>query len=115
MEATTADQPGRTMSGEELTHGFYNLMGLQQRDAKWVASIAESTHDNAVVLNQVIERLNLTESARNLTQEAFARVKSELDALISDTRTALEKVDDKHTSREIVEKHSVCLAEDPPH
>ena len=43
--------PSRTMSTEDLTQGFYNLMRERERDMKWVQNIAVAVHDNAGLLN----------------------------------------------------------------
>ena len=91
--AMQQEGPSKAMTGEELTQGFYNLVQKQETNDKWVMDIARVVHGNADLLNGVIGRMNLEEGRSKLLQQ-------QVDTLTADTRTACDKVDDKHTQRD---------------
>ena len=68
----------RTMSNEDLTAGFLNLVCLQSRDAKFAADIAGCTHDNAGLLNAVISRTNAVEAAGKVAQGVIEQTATKL-------------------------------------
>ena len=44
----------RLMTQEDLSAGFHNLAGLQERGSKWAMSIGECVHYNSQLLNAVV-------------------------------------------------------------
>ena len=90
--AMEADAPQKIMSAEELTQGFYNLVGKQTASEKWTMDIAGVVHENATLLNAVIGRINVVDGRGEITQK-------QLDELAVATRGMLEKVDEKNIGR----------------
>ena len=48
--------PSRTMSNDELTAGFYQLVRTEAQDQKFTMDIAGAVHNNAELLNALIGR-----------------------------------------------------------
>ena len=90
MDKTSIDvvQGGsRLMTQEDLSAGFYNLMGLQQRDEKFTKNLADCTGYNAELLNALITRVNALEASAGLQQQTT-------EALTSDVRKALAQLEE---------------------
>ena len=86
MSIDVAQGGSRVMTQEDLSAGFHNLMGLQQRDEKFTKNIAECTHYNAELLNALITRVNAVEASVGLQQAAT-------EALTSDVHKALQMLE----------------------
>ena len=67
----------RVMSVEDLTGGFINLSRLQERDAAFSQEIAKVVHENAVLLNAAISRVNAVEAATTLTGQQLEALRTE--------------------------------------
>ena len=91
--AMETNGPQRVMSIEDITQGFYNIIGKQEVTEKWVYDVAGVVRENAELLNAVINRVNVAESNTALIQK-------QVNDLTADTRGMLEKVDDKHVARD---------------
>ena len=99
-EQMEGDAPSRVMSGEELTQGFYNLTRLQSRDEKFLQGVAQCVHDNAGLLDAVVNRINGIEASLKLTQGVIEGQNAKLEQLTDDVKVGLEKVHGEDITRD---------------
>ena len=99
-EGDGSQQGTRTMSAEDQTGGFHNLSMIQQRDERFSQEIAKVVHDNAVLLNAVVSRVNAVEAAAVLAQQQSKEQSEKTDTLTADTRKALSKLEGTMDERE---------------
>ena len=88
------------MSAEDLTGGFHNITRIQQRDERFAQEIAKVVHDNAVLLNAVVGRVNAVEASAVLAQQQSEEMKGKIETLTVDTRTGLSQLEETMTERE---------------
>ena len=80
----------RTMTMEDLSAGFIALNAGAERDAQWVMSVAAAVHDNAGLLNALIERVNTLEAAVKLNVQKVDGHTPEIAQVQADLRKGLE-------------------------
>ena len=89
-----------TMSNEDLTGGFHNLHRNGQRDAAFAEEIAKAVHENAVLLNAVISRVNVVEAGAALVQKKNDEIGTKLDDLAADALKGLAALEKSTVDRE---------------
>ena len=72
------DGVGPTMSMEDLSAGFYNLVKLQERDFKAINDIGQCVLTNADLLNTTITKVNTYEVVTVLAGQGLDQTKADL-------------------------------------
>ena len=78
----------KVLSQEDLSAGLNTLNANSERDRKWTASIAESVHHNAQMLDAMVLRINNLEASNALVSDKFTDVEAKMSKLAVGTREA---------------------------
>ena len=76
----------RVLSQEDLSAGLHTLNTNAERDRKWTASVAESVHHNAAMLDAVVNRLNNLEAANTVVSTKLDEVNGAIRTLAGNTQ-----------------------------